>query len=73
MNNKLSPDLQRAFAQLERATGSRLPALEAALANADNPALTRDLYTVVRQFDSLSGQVSRARRMGGVLIRGMGG
>jgi hypothetical protein len=67
------PELQRAIYQLERATGSRLPALGAALASADNPALVRDLYTVVRQFDSLSGQVSRARRMGGVLIPGMRG
>lgn len=75
---RIHPEVERALLAIERATRTRLPALREALASSPdgepgaNPALVaRDLYTVARELDSLSNTVSRARRMGGVLVPGI--
>lgn len=76
---RIHPEVERALLAIERATRTRLPALREALAPTSpdgeqgvNPALVaRDLYTVARELDSLNSTVSRARRMGGVLVPGL--
>ena len=75
---RIHPEVERALLAIERATRTRLPALREALAPASpegqgaNPALVaRDLYSVSREIDSLNSTVSRARRMGGVLVPGL--
>lgn len=75
---QLHPEIERALLAIERAAHTRLPALREALTPASpeghgvNPhVVARDLYTVARELDSLNSTVSRARRMGGVLVPGM--
>jgi hypothetical protein len=70
---RLHPELDRAVAALERASGSRLPHLREALSYLPEnrvPAASRDLYLVARSHDTANGQIAQARRMGGVLLRG---
>lgn len=76
---RIHPEVERALLAIERATRTRLPALREALAPASpegqgaNPALVaRDLYTVAREMESLNNTVNRARRMGGMILPGMG-
>ncbi len=71
---KLHPELARALAAVERAAHLRFPALNQQLAGGTPPApesLARDLYALAQSLDSLNNEVSRAKRMGGVLVRGM--
>jgi len=69
----LHHEIDRAVAAIERATHSRLPYLREALAHVPEDqvlAATRDLYSVARSHDTANSQVSQARRMGGMLLRG---
>lgn len=69
----LHPELARALSAVERAAHLRFPALNQQLAGAAPApeALARDLYALALALDSLNSEVSRANRMGGVLVRGM--
>lgn len=70
----LHPEIDRALHSIERATNRRLPDLRAVLALLPPEAQSRavrDLYSVSREVDSLNSTVSRARRMGGMLVPGM--
>ena len=71
----LHPEIERSLSSIERATHRRLPDLRAVLALLPPEAqarAVRDLYSVSRELDSLNSAVSRARRMGGMILPGMG-